>query len=81
MVKIKKSITILLVFTLLFVFTVQTSAQGYPSLNNFVKIQTFGDNQFTDVSKDAWYYNNVKQAYELGLMKGRSDTFFTQMVM
>lgn len=76
MAKIKKSITILLVFTLLFVFSVPISAQGYPSLNNFVKTQAFEDNQFVDVSKDAWYYDNVKKAYEFGLMKGSSDTFF-----
>ena len=31
---------------------------------------------FTDVPQDAWYYNDVKQIYFAGLMKGTSDTTF-----
>ncbi|MCR4906646.1 MAG: S-layer homology domain-containing protein [Clostridiales bacterium] len=32
--------------------------------------------QFTDVSESAWYYKNVADAYERGLINGRSDTAF-----
>jgi len=31
---------------------------------------------FTDIPQDAWYYNDVKQMYFAGLMKGTSDTTF-----
>lgn len=32
--------------------------------------------QFTDVSSGAWYYNDVADAYSLGLINGKSDTAF-----
>ncbi len=32
--------------------------------------------KFTDVSKDAWYYNTVKKVVEKGLMNGISETQF-----
>ena len=31
---------------------------------------------FTDVKKTAWYYNTVKEVYELGLVKGLNSTTF-----
>ncbi len=31
---------------------------------------------FTDVDKSAWYYSYVASAYNLGFIKGRSDTIF-----
>ncbi len=31
---------------------------------------------FTDVPKKQWYYNSVAKAYELGLMKGKTETKF-----
>lgn len=34
------------------------------------------DIPFTDVSKDAWYYNNVRNLYFAGLMSGTSETTF-----
>lgn len=46
-----------------------------PSLDNFKKSQTY-NNQFTDVPAGEWYAPNVQAAYELGLMKGNSDTQF-----
>lgn len=33
-------------------------------------------NPFTDVSKDAWYYNTVLTAYSLGLMQGQGNGIF-----
>ncbi len=32
---------------------------------------------FTDVTRDDWYYNNVRFACSMGLMKGTSDTLFS----
>lgn len=31
---------------------------------------------FTDVAQTAWYYDSVKQAYQMGIIKGVSDTRF-----
>ena len=76
MISVKKVIAILVALSLITAFSVSAYAQGYPSFNNFKKIETFTDNQFSDVSKDAWYFSNVKQAFELGLMKGSTDSFF-----
>jgi len=47
-----------------------------PGLDNFVNVYDYAYGQFTDVSPSAWYYNNVVNAYELGLMKGSSTTTF-----
>ena len=32
--------------------------------------------QFTDVSESDWFYKNVKKAYELNIINGKSDTTF-----
>lgn len=45
-------------------------------LDNFQKVNTYVDGQFTDVSASSWYADNVKAAYEYGIMTGSSDTFF-----
>lgn len=52
-----------------------------PSANVTVK-STFKEVQvselpFTDVAKDAWYYNSVKYVYENDMMKGTEDTLFS----
>lgn len=36
---------------------------------------------FTDVPKDAWYYNDVLKAYLNGLLNGKSDTIFDPLAM
>ena len=41
----------------------------------FEKINTYSDN-FSDVKDTAWYADNVKIAYELGFMNGKSDSKF-----
>lgn len=46
-----------------------------PSLDNFVPVSNYYG-QFKDVTPNAWYRENVATAYELGLMKGSSDTTF-----
>ena len=45
-------------------------------LDNFTEVNTFRPGQFTDLPASHWGYENVKTAYELGLMKGQSDTVF-----
>lgn len=51
-------------------------AQAAPSLDNFVKTQTYTPGQFTDVPADRWFAGNVQTIYELGLMNGKSANTF-----
>lgn len=44
--------------------------------SNFTSSRTY-EGQFTDVSEDAWYYQDVVDAYELGLMDGTSSDAFS----
>ena len=41
----------------------------------FEKVNTYNGN-FTDVAESAWYAENVKMAYELGFMNGKSEGMF-----
>ena len=61
----KKIITLVLSFLL---FSVGVSAA-------FEKVNTY-NSHFTDVKDSAWYYENVKTAYELGFMNGKTETEF-----
>ena len=48
---------------------------GYFSTNPGFSLTTSGM-QFTDVPESEWYYNDVKIAYQSGLIDGRSQTTF-----
>ena len=48
----------------------------YGSLFNFWKINTYLPGQFTDVKSGAWYEENVKDAFEYGLLLGNGDGRF-----
>ena len=69
----KRLISLFVVICLSLCLTVP--ALGAVGLSNFDKLRTYSNN-FTDVSPDAWYFENVKNAYEYGIMDGRSDTAF-----
>lgn len=43
---------------------------------HFARRATYKKGQFKDVSSSQWYASNVASAYELGLMKGTSNTTF-----
>lgn len=45
-------------------------------LLNFQKIFEYTPGKFSDVKSDSWYAENVKVAYELGLVQGNSETTF-----
>ncbi|MBQ7623652.1 MAG: leucine-rich repeat protein [Clostridia bacterium] len=49
---------------------------AYKGYANFKPAFEYGDKLFTDVEQDQWYYNNVKLAYEYGLIKGKTATEF-----
>ena len=42
----------------------------------FARTCTYTEGQFSDVSSGEWYNSYVKDAYELGFMRGSSDTSF-----
>lgn len=43
---------------------------------SFLPIRSFAAMNFTDVPTDAWYYKDVKKAFEGGLINGKSATSF-----
>lgn len=45
-------------------------------LTNFKEVNHYQEGQFSDVSASHWYYENVRKAYTLGLMKGMGDGTF-----
>lgn len=45
-------------------------------LDNFKTVNRYRAGQFTDVKASDWFADNVKSAYELGLMKGNSSSTF-----
>ena len=45
-------------------------------LDNFKTVNHYQAGQFTDVKASDWFADNVKSAYELGLMKGNSPATF-----
>ncbi len=45
-------------------------------LSNFTKANEYSAGEFSDVAESAWYYDSVKGAYELGLVKGVSESKF-----
>lgn len=45
-------------------------------LDHFQPVKSYAEGQFIDVSASAWYAPNVKEAYELDLINGKSSTHF-----
>ena len=46
------------------------------SAAGFTKTNSYTQGQFADVNTDQWYASSVASAFELGFMKGSSDTTF-----
>lgn len=53
-----------------------TTPAAFAALNNFIPERSYAG-QFTDVPASAWYYENVKTAYELGLVNGSSASTYS----
>ena len=68
--KMKKLLAFMLAAVMLFSMLPVAAASG------FEKTETWSDTLFTDVAKTDWFYENVKEAYELGLMVGYGDGTF-----
>ena len=45
-------------------------------VRRFIATRTYTEGQFRDVPAGAWCAANVKELYELGIMGGKSETFF-----
>lgn len=72
----KKRILCLLL-ALIMVCAGATTVFSARSLDNFQKVNTYQNGMFTDVKATSWYAENVKTAYELALMKGKSANEFS----
>ena len=70
----KKFIRFILVFVLS--LSISTTAFAAVGISNFEKTNTYTAGTFVDIPSDAWYQESVQAAYELGLMKGSSETTF-----
>ena len=76
MLKFRKILALALAaLTLLSVLPAPALAEGERGLSNFRPERTYEEGRFADVLHSDWYYENVKAAYELGLMVGREDGF------
>lgn len=71
----KKIVSFLLVISVLCGCSVGVLAVN-ASLDNFTAVETYTDGQFTDIPAGAWYSGYVQIAYELGLMRGDSESTF-----
>ncbi len=52
--------------------------QNVSGMDNFIKINTYSDKVFSDVTTSHWYRANVALAYETGLMYGKENGFDAQ---
>lgn len=59
-----------------FCFSALTGTALAAGLDHFQPVKSYTEGQFTDVSAEAWYAPNVKEAYELDLINGKSATRF-----
>ena len=73
----KKIISLLLSFILVFSTIQVVFADTNGNMSNFKKTKTYTNGQFSDVLTNDWFAENVKKAYELGLISGTSETTFT----
>lgn len=53
-----------------------TAFAAAPGLSNFQKMNSYQEGMFSDVRSTDWYCDNVKFAYEIGIMKGTSASTF-----
>ena len=69
------SLTLAVCLMLSLALSLTAPAFGANSLSNFAVIRTY-DDEFSDVSPDAWYYEAVRAVFEHGIMDGRAGGIF-----
>ena len=57
-------------------FCCTIAVQAANNLQNFKICNAYVDGQFTDVRADQWFADGVRNAYEIGVMKGNSASTF-----
>ena len=67
----RKAISLLLTLAMVLTMLPATALGG-----NFARTRTWSDDLFTDVSRENWFYDTVKAAYELELMNGSTGGKF-----
>ena len=72
----KTVITLALVVILVFCLS-SIALAAEEGLSNFTRINDYPDGRFADVPAGVWYAESVKDAFELGLVKGVSDSSFS----
>lgn len=65
----KKSIGFVLITIIL------VSSIAFANMSNFTKEKTYA-NEFSDIQQTSWYYDSVKEVYELNIFNGISNTEF-----
>ena len=70
---VRKKVLSLLLAAVLAIGMLPSAFAGY---ENFAAQTVYTPGQFTDVAQDAWYAENVRTAYEYGLINGKSETTF-----
>lgn len=67
-----------LLLSLVFILScfMSISANASNSMSNFMKLNTYTEGQFSDISTYDWFAENVKTAYEFGIVNGNSETTF-----
>lgn len=71
----KRAISLMLAAVLCF-FCISTAFASASGLSFFERINSYETGKFSDVASDMWYAESVIAAYELGLVKGVSETAF-----
>ena len=72
----RKILALLLSAVMLFgVLPLAASAAEISGMDYFEKVNTYSADLFSDVSDSDWFLDNVKTAYELGLMIGQGEQF------
>lgn len=71
----RKLLALLLCAVMLLSVLPMTAAAETSGLQNFKKVNTYNAGTFSDVSTTDWFSDNVKAAYELGLMIGQGENF------
>lgn len=73
----KKIFSFILVITLMLSNISVIFASNDGNMSNFKNLKLYTENQFNDVSNTDWFAENVKNAYELGLVNGTSESAFS----
>ena len=63
------------ILTVCFSLLCAAPALGAMSLSNFDRNRSY-QNEFADVSPDAWYYEGIVSVYERGILNGKSEGIF-----